>query len=92
MSEKIETTAALSVDSLSRSTPAQGTGWSILVSRTPDGRFWATTKGFLGIGHSASDAIEKLVQTMTAEEPTATDEPDTASRSLSAQPQPPTAT
>jgi hypothetical protein len=86
MSEKIESTAALSIDSLGRSTStqqAQGTGSSILVSRTPDGRFWAKTKGFLGIGCSESEAIEELARLVAAAGEVIVKKPDTASRPLS---------
>jgi hypothetical protein len=92
MSEKIESTAALSADSLSRSNPAQqaqGTGSSIVVSRTPDGRFWATSKGFLGIGRSESEAIEELARLVAAAGEVIVKKPDTASRPLSSEAHPP---
>jgi hypothetical protein len=62
-----------------------------MVRYTPDGMVWATTKGFLGVGHSESEAVEKLALLVAAAERVIPDKPDTASRPVSAHAQLPAA-
>jgi hypothetical protein len=68
------------------SSPAPSFGASIKVRHTSDGRAWATAKGYLGVGWSESEALEKLARVMAVAVPATAAKPDTASRPLSVRP------
>jgi hypothetical protein len=73
-----------------RTKPAPRMVSPIVVRQTPDGRFWATTKGYLGIGTTESEAVEKLTLLVATAGCVIPEKPDTASRAVSGDHQPPT--
>jgi hypothetical protein len=83
MPEKSQTAA---VPPPIRTKPAPRMVSPIVVRQTPDGRFWATTKGYLGIGNTEAEAVEKLAVIVAAAGCVIPEKPDTASRPVSARP------
>jgi hypothetical protein len=87
MAEKSQTAA---IPPPIRTKPAPRMVSPIVVRQTPDGKFWATTKGYLGIGTTEAEAVEKLTLIVETAGCVIPEKSDTASRPVTAAPRPPT--